>query len=258
MKRITVLGCGPSPGVPLIGNNWGKCDPQNPKNRRTRSSILLETEGKKLLIDSSPDLRQQLLRENIDWIDAVLYTHEHADHCHGINDLFFLGRSRGKSIPVYADPGTLKELKKSFYYMFPAKENEGAYYKPCLVPHEITGGEVTLFDKIVVQHFEQDHGFSKTYGFRFGEFAYSTDLTALPEHSWAALEGVTTWIVSALRLEPHETHAHLDLALSWIERLKPKQAFLTHLGTELDYDTISKQLPENVHLCYDGLKIDLE
>jgi phosphoribosyl 1,2-cyclic phosphate phosphodiesterase len=257
MKCVTVLGCGPSPGVPLIGNRWGACDPKNPKNRRTRSSILLQIHGKNILIDSSPDLRQQLLREDIDRIDAVLYTHAHADHAHGINDLFYLGRSQNQEIPVYADPETLKELLVSFPYMFSKTAQKGAYYKPSLIPNIIEGGRFVLFEKYPILHFEQDHGYSKTYGFRFESFAYSTDLISMPETSWKMLEGIKIWMVSALRLMPHETHAHLDLVLSWVERLNPQRTYLTHLGTEMDFDAVTRQLPDNVFLCYDGLKIDL-
>lgn len=256
MNQAIVLGCGPSPGVPLIGNRWGACDPHNPKNCRTRSSLLLKLGGDTVLIDTSPDLRQQLLRENISQIDAVLYTHAHADHAHGINDLFYLGRSQNQEIPVHGDVETLRELKASFPYMFLDQSSSPGYYKPYLVPHEIQGGHFYLLNHHPVLHFEQDHGYSKTYGFRFENFAYSTDLIGMPESSWEMLEGIDTWVVSALRLAPHETHAHLDLVLSWIERLKPKRAFLTHLGTEMDYDTISSQLPEGVALCYDGLKIN--
>ena len=256
--KITILGCGLSPGVPLVGDYWGACDPTNIKNRRTRASILIEHLGYRILIDSSPDLRQQLLRENIDWVDACLYTHEHADHTHGINDLFCLGRFKKKSIPIYADKSTLEELLRSFGYAFDTgADHHGNYDTPRLIPHTINGPQVEPLPGLVFEHFEQDHGFSKSYGYRIGDFAFCTDLIGMPDKSWQRLEGVKTLVADCLCLKPHPTHAHLDLTLSWMERLNVERGYLTHLGAQIDYETLLKQLPSNVKPCYDGLVINI-
>lgn len=256
--KVTILGSGPSPGVPLIGNYWGGCDPHNPKNNRTRASILIEHLEYRILIDSSPDLRQQLLRENIDWIDAVLYTHGHADHTHGINDVFCLARFQKKNIPIYADPQTLEELLTAFGYAFDtAADHHGQYDTPRLSPHAIRGPQVIPFPGVAFEHFEQDHGFSKSYGYRIGDFAYCTDLIDMPAESWQRLEGIKVLVVDCLRREPHPTHAHLDLVLEWADRLKVERAYLNHLGAQLDYETLKKELPAGVKPCYDGLVIEI-
>ena len=256
MMSVTILGCGPSPGVPLIGNYWGACDPKNPKNRRTRSSILIQKNNKNIVIDTAVDFRQQLLRENIAEVDAVLYTHAHADHCHGINDLFCLGRFQKKTIPIYADSQTLLELKDSFSYAFHDENENNRFYRPYLEAHEITQPSFMLLETVKVHHFEQDHGHTKSYGYRFDSFAYTTDVIGFPESSWKILEGVETWVVDCLTHTPHETHAHLDLVLSWIDRLQPRQTYLTHLGSSMDYETLRKRLPKGVYPCYDGLTFE--
>lgn len=253
--KVTILGCGISGGIPMLGNIWGDCDPMNPKNNRLRSSVLVEIDNKKILIDTSPDLRTQFLDANIDWIDAVLYTHAHADHTHGINDLAPIGR-RKKPIPVYGDAITLEKLHKSFEYAFYMPPPAPTIYKPFLIPYVISPPSF-MVDNLKVICFEQDHGFSTSLGFRIGDFAYSTDVTQLSEQAFEALQGVKVWIVDCLRYEPHETHSHLEKSLEWIRRINPERAYLTHLGIELDYDTLLGQLPPNVLPCYDGLKIEV-
>ncbi|MDP1974785.1 MAG: MBL fold metallo-hydrolase [Alphaproteobacteria bacterium] len=249
--KVTILGCGGSMGVPIIGNYWGQCDPLNPKNYRTRASIIVEKEGQRLLIDSSPDLRTQLLRENIDIVDAVLYTHAHADHIHGLNDLRAICRNRSKPLDIYADPKALKEIMESFAYAFTPNFIEGMFFKPVLIPHEIIGKfSHGIFD---IMPIDQDHGYTSSLGFRIDDFAYSTDVMRLDETAFQQLEGIKIWVVDCIRMSEHPTHASLDTTLSWIERIKPEQAYLTHMSEELDYNALLKILPKNVVPCYDGL-----
>ncbi|HEY1503838.1 MAG TPA: MBL fold metallo-hydrolase [Stellaceae bacterium] len=256
MMRITMLGCGPSWGVPRIGNDWGACDPKNPKNRRTRCSLLIEDGGQTVLIDTPPDLRQQLLTAEISRIDAVLFTHAHADHSHGIDDLRSVNRLVGKPLPIYTDPHTMSELQARFRYIFtPVDTTATSFYKPAIEPHTVAG----LFTAagMTIVPFEQDHGFSKTTGFRFGRAAYSTDVTALDDAAFAALAGVELWIVDCIRQTPHPTHSHLERTLGWIERVKPARAILTHMDETLDYETLRQALPAGVEPGYDGLVIEI-
>jgi phosphoribosyl 1,2-cyclic phosphate phosphodiesterase len=254
--RVTVLGCGPSGGVPLLGNDWGDCDPANPKNRRRRASILVEDRGARLLVDTSPDMRAQLLDAGVGHLDAILFTHAHADHCHGIDEVRALNRAMGKPIPIHASAATLAELRQRFAYIFrPQDPAAGAvFYKPALLTSVIEGP----FDAagVGVVPFAQDHGFSQTLGFRFGSLAYSTDVVGLDEAAFAALEGVETWIVDSYRRTPHPTHSHLAQTLDWIARVRPKRAFLTHMDVQLDYDTLRRELPPGVEPAYDGIVID--
>ena len=249
--RVTILGCGASGGVPRIGDDWGACDPGEPRNRRTRASILVETERTRVLVDTSPDLRQQCLDRRISGFDAVIYTHSHADHCHGIDELRVLAQRDRRTMPVYAAADTLASLQDRFRYAF---GEPGSPYPAILEPHEIDG-PFTLGD-VEVRPFAQAHGNVTTLGLRFGGIAYSTDVVALDEAAFAALEGVETWIVAALGLEPHPTHAHLDQALAWIERVAPRRAVLTHMTSVLDYATLAATLPKGVEPAHDGLILE--
>lgn len=255
--KVTILGCGGSGGVPMIGNDWGQCDPNNPKNRRLRASILVEAGDTTLLVDTSPDMRQQFLTHGIRHIDAVLYTHAHADHIHGIDELRPVNRLMGRDIDVYADRPTLDAIGQRFGYVLSplAPEANGFYYKPCLTPHEINGP--FSVGGIDVVPFEQGHGYMNTLGFRFGSIAYSTDVVELSDDAFAALDGVEVWIVDCLRERPHVTHAHLEKTLAWIERVRPKQAVLTHMCFDMDYETTQSRLPAGVEAGYDGLVIEL-
>jgi phosphoribosyl 1,2-cyclic phosphate phosphodiesterase len=253
--RVTVLGCGPSTGVPVIGGNWGRCDPDDPRNRRRRVSVLVEISGVVILIDTSPDLREQLLDAGVSWIDAVVMTHAHADHLHGIDDLRSVNRLMRSAIPLYADARTLAEIESRFGYVFKPVEEPGRFYKPTLVPHEIAGP--FQIRGIAVLPFVQDHGFSTTLGFRIGGFAYSTDVTELDDTAFDALKGIELWIVDCLRREPHPTHSHLAKTLSWIGRVRPRRAILTHMDQSLDYRELSDELPSGVEPGYDRLVIDL-
>ena len=255
--KITVLGCGGSTGIPVIGKGWGLCDPENPKNRRLRPSILVESETTSILIDTSPDLRQQLLNAEVVRLDGVLYTHYHADHLHGIDDLRPINRAMNAPLDLYADAETMAQIEKRFGYVLePLAEGATFYYKPTLVPHLIKPDDHLTVGDIDFTTFEQDHGVCKTLGFRFGSMAYSTDVVELDEKAFAALEGVGTWIIGTLFDHPHATHAHVEKALGWIDIIKPERAVLTHLGPDLDYDTLNARTPEGVELALDGMVID--
>jgi phosphoribosyl 1,2-cyclic phosphate phosphodiesterase len=253
--KIRILGCGGSGGVPLIGDKWGNCDPGEPKNRRRRVSILVEEGATTLLIDTSPDLREQLLDAGTSRLDAVLFTHAHADHLHGIDDLRSVNRLMRAPIPVYANTDTLEKIGQRFGYVFAPLESGDSFYKPTLVPHVIDGAFEIAGIRIVP--FEQDHGFSTTLGFRIGDMAYSTDVVDLDETAFAVLKGVELWIVDCLRYEPHPTHSHLAKTLSWVARVKPRRAVLTHMDIPLDYATLRRNLPAGVEPGYDGLMIEL-
>lgn len=256
--RVTVLGSGGSGGVPLIGGYWGRCDPANPRNRRRRVSILIEAHGTAILVDTSPDLRAQLLDAGVAHLDAVLYTHDHADHCHGIDDLRFLRRAPAPPIPAYGTAATLKALDERFGYAFrQSTGGSGTLYRPILAAHAIDGPFAVGAARIVP--FEQDHGLgSVTTGYRVGAMAYSTDVVDLSDAAFEALRGIELWIVDCLRVEPHPTHAHLDRTLGWIDRVKPKRAILTHLNHTLDYDELARACPPGVEPAYDGLVLEVE
>jgi phosphoribosyl 1,2-cyclic phosphate phosphodiesterase len=253
--RVTVLGCGASTGVPAIGPNWGRCDPADPRNRRRRVSALVEIGPVSILIDTSPDLREQLIDARVSRLDAVVVTHAHADHLHGIDDLRSVNRLMRRAIPLYADAKTLTEIERRFGYVLEPVEEPGRYYKPTLVPHEIVGP--FEIQGIPVVPFAQDHGFSTTLGLRIGAFAYSTDVTELEDAAFAAIEGVELWVVDCLRREPHPTHSHLAKTLAWIARVRPRRALLTHMDESMDYRELAAELPIGVEPAQDGLVVEL-
>jgi phosphoribosyl 1,2-cyclic phosphate phosphodiesterase len=260
--RATILGCGSSGGVPRVGNEWGACDPANRRNARRRCSILLERmkgEGKTtVLIDTSPDMRVQMLDAGVNALDAVWYTHEHADHTHGIDELrvFFL-RQR-KRIPVWADAATTEMLKARFAYC--VVQPPGSDYPPILDLHQINAGESLLSGgaggKIAGVPFNLTHGTITALGFRVGGLAYTPDLNDVPASSLHHLEGLDVWIVDALRPAPHSSHWSLPETLQWIERMKPKRAILTNMHIDLDYATLRATLPPHIEPAYDGMTID--
>lgn len=262
--RITILGCGGSNGVPMIGGpdgkgDWGECDPANPRNRRTRSSIVVENEGHCLLVDTSPDLREQLIGAGIGSISAVFYTHEHADHTHGLNELRQLARINGRQMDVYADAQTLASLRQRFDYAFEAPP-KGSPYPTILKAHIIDGP--MKFGALKITPFAQDHGFgTETLGLRFDAgvraAAYSTDVTALPEAAFEVLDGLGLWVVDCTRYEPHPTHAHFEKTLEWIARVKPDRAILTHMDQTLDHDELASRCPPGVEPAHDGMVIEL-
>jgi len=258
VMKVTVLGCGSSAGVPIIGCKCAICASDNPKNKRLRVSLLIEINGKNILIDSSPDLRYQSLREGLNRVDAVLYTHDHADHTSGLDELRSFNYLSGEAIPIYGDAHTLECLQKRFAYAFLPKP-ENLWFRPCLVPHALVDkpvGSFSLFSEEIV-YFQLGHGKSKTYGYRIGNFAYSTDCDAISDESFSALEGIDTWVVDCLRVTPSYSHAHLDLTLSWIERVKPRRAILTHMSHDMEYETLKASLPDGVEPGYDGMRFEL-
>jgi phosphoribosyl 1,2-cyclic phosphate phosphodiesterase len=253
--RVTILGCGSSGGVPLITGDWGACDPKNPKNRRRRASIAIEKSGTTILIDTSPDLREQCLSANIQKIDSILYTHDHADHTHGIDDLRPFLYHHKIPIPIYGDQETISFLRSRFEYAFPVDKMHPDIYRPFVVPH-IIEGPFQVGD-IAIQPFVQSHGYATSIGYRFEKVAYSTDVVSLGEEAFRILEGVDVWIVDCVAMDPRPTHSHLAQTLEWIQRVRPRQAYLTHMSNLLDYDKLLKELPKGVEPAYDGLVIEV-
>ena len=249
--RVTILGCGGASGVPGISMGWGNCDPANPRNRRRRASILVEDGDTRILVDTSPDLRDQLLDVGIKRLDGVIYTHDHADHLHGIDDLREINRVTRQWLPVWGAAAMLHTARARFPYAFePMEEMSEFIYRPLLEAHEISG-PFSIGD-IAVVPFDQDHGYSRTLGLRFGSVAYSTDVVNMPDESFAALAGIDLWIIGCLVDYPHATHAHVAKALEWIDRVRPRRAVLTHMGPRLDYARLGAMLPPGVVPAYDG------
>jgi phosphoribosyl 1,2-cyclic phosphate phosphodiesterase len=262
--RFTILGCGSSMGVPRPALGWGACDPNNPKNRRRRTSLLVERRGPngqtRVLVDTSPDLREQLLDAKVDWVDGVLITHEHADHIHGIDDLRPLFVRKRRRVDVYLTEANSTLLRTRFGYCF--ESPPGSDYPPMVTDRRLTpGNPVTVEGEggpITALPILQQHGDIASLGFRFGAFAYSCDLSGMPAESVAALAGLDVWVVDALRYTPHPSHLSVADALGWIERLKPKRAILTNLHADLDYETLRRELPANVEPAYDGISVELD
>jgi len=263
--EFTVLGCGSSGGVPRADGDWGACDPANPKNLRSRCSLLVRRKGEgaeretTLIVDTSPDLRLQTAQAGAKRLDAILLTHDHADQVHGIDDVraFFI-RQRAR-IGCHMDTATDASMMRRFGYIF---EGEGGYPAICdrrpIPPHGVRWTVDGPSGAIPVVSFDQDHGGVRSVGYRFGGVAYSSDVVNLDESAFEALEGLDVWIVDALRYRPHPTHAHLELTLSWIERLRPRRAILTNLHIDLDYETLRRELPEGVEPACDGLRFEHE
>ncbi|MEK9969146.1 MAG: MBL fold metallo-hydrolase [Ferrovibrio sp.] len=246
--KITILGCGGSVGVPRIDGSWGACDPAEPKNRRSRGSIVVEQGETRLLIDTSPDLRNQFLANGFNWVTAVAWTHDHADQTHGIDDLRILSYIARKPITAYADDFTRDRLERKFAYCF---KKMGDGYPPIIDLNIIDGpfqvGEIEIIP------FRQQHGAIHSLGFRIGDFAYSNDVGALDQAAFDVLEGVKLWVVDALRYEPHPSHSHVEQTLGWIARLGVERAVLTNLHIDLDYNKLKADLPEGVEPAYDGM-----
>ena len=260
----TIMGCGSSGGVPRIGGNWGACDPTNPRNRRRRCSLLIEgrtgdSDPTRIVIDTGCDLREQLLDANVDRVDAVLYTHEHADHTHGIDDLRVLALNNRKRVDVYFSREAAQRIVPSFSYCFTAPPGSG--YPPILNQNIIAAGvPLTVAGPggdIEILPFKQDHGDIFSLGFRIRNFAYSCDLSGIPPESQGAVSGLDVWILDALRPTPHPSHFSLPEALEHVARYRPREAILTNLHIDLDYAQTEAATPANVHPAYDGLKIDI-
>lgn len=252
-----ILGCGSSGGVPRLGGHWGACDPANPRNRRSRCSLLVTREGPggatRVLVDTSPDMRAQLLEAGVGSLDGVVYTHAHADHVHGLDDLRQVVFNLRRRLPVWADGPTQEALLSRFGYAF--VQPEESPYPPILDLHAIrgpvvvegAGGPLTLIP------FRVSHGSTDALGFRIGPVAYLPDVVAIPDDAWPALEGLEVWIVDALRRTPHPTHAHLALTLEWIARARPARAILTNMHIDLDHDAVAAETPDHVIPAHDGM-----
>ena len=265
-QRITLLGCGSSPGTPRINGDWGACDPANPKNRRRRAALLVEqfgADGERttVVIDTGPDFRDQMIAAGVKRIDAAVYTHPHADHIHGIDDLRGYVIAQRMRIPIYADAPTMQRLREGFGYCF--ETPAGSEYPPIIVPnfiegpgHPVTiegaGGSLTLLP------FAQMHGSIVSLGFRIGGIAYCSDVSDFPEETVEKLQGLDVLIVDALQYRTHPSHFSLGEALEWIERLKPARAVLTHMHIPLDYDTVNAETPNHVEPGFDLMTIDQE
>ncbi|WP_375263366.1 MBL fold metallo-hydrolase [Palleronia sp.] len=260
--RFTILGCGSSGGVPRIGGDWGKCDPSNPRNLRRRCSMLVEritgTGTTRVLIDSSPDMRAQLLDAGVGTLDAVVMTHEHADHCHGMDDLRMVVMNTGRRVDVWMTDSCAHDIRTRFAYAF--ETPEGSAYPPILEHRRIdgpievdgAGGPLTLHP------FEVEHGRITALGFRVGGLAYLPDVNHIPTAAWPAVEGLDIWVVDALRRKPHPSHSHLAQTLGWIDRARPALAVLTNLHNDLDYETLRTELPANVDPAHDMMVLELD
>jgi phosphoribosyl 1,2-cyclic phosphate phosphodiesterase len=260
--RFTILGCASSGGVPRIDGDWGKCDPANPKNRRRRCSLLVEriADGNvtRVLIDTGPDMREQLLSAKVPRLDGVVYTHAHADHIHGIDDLRALSLAERRRIDVYMDRETLARAEEAFAYCFkPIAQG----YPPILEPHVVEPGEPVVIHgpggPLRLSPFAQEHGRIMSLGWRVGPLAYSCDLNGLPQESLAFLEGLDVWIVDALRYRSHSSHLTVEEAVAWVQRMAPKRAILTNLHQDLDYEILKSDLPDGIEPAYDMLCLEL-
>jgi phosphoribosyl 1,2-cyclic phosphate phosphodiesterase len=260
--RVTLLGTGGSAGVPMIGGtdgagDWGVCDPAERRNRRTRSSIVIESsQRQRLLVDTSPDMRGQLIDCRMPVVDAVLYTHAHADHITGLDDVRILNRIVDRPLDAFATQRTLDELIRRFGYAFQPWQPPG-FYRPVLAPHAVEAGQTIQAAGMAIRLFAQDHGRVDTLGIRIGGFGYSTDVVALDDAAFEALAGVDTWVVGCfLRKGPHTTHADLPTVCGWVRRLRPRRAILTHMGTDMDWAWLAANLPPGIEAGYDGMVLD--
>lgn len=265
-RRFTILGCASSPGVPRINGDWGACDPANPKNRRTRASFLIQQIGPDggittVVVDTGPDFREQMVRAAVERVDAVIYTHAHADHLHGIDDLrgyFVTQRAR---VPIFADDQTMERIRLGFGYCL--ETPPGSNYPPIVEPHVITDLEAPIVitgpgGPISLQPLVQQHGDIRSLGLRIGDVAYCCDVSDFPDSTVAKLSGLDLLIIDALQYKFHPSHLSLEQALGWIERFAPKRAVLTHMHTPLDYATVKAETPDHVEPAYDQLTIEVD
>lgn len=259
--KVTILGCGTSSGVPRIGGSdgagdWGACDPANPKNRRRRVSLLVENRGKTILIDTGPDMREQLLDARVRRLDAVFLTHDHADHAHGIDDLRQVFHAMGTPVACFASPATWAVIRPRFAYVF-----EGTEFYPATCTATELAGPIRVGEMLVTP-FEQNHGNIDTTGYRIetdlAALAYSTDVKALDHRAKAGLANLDLWVVDALRRHPHPTHSHLAQTLQWIAHYRPRRAVLTHMDQSMDYETLVAELPAGIEPGHDGQEITLK
>jgi phosphoribosyl 1,2-cyclic phosphate phosphodiesterase len=261
---LTILGSGSSAGVPRPALGWGACDPANPKNRRRRCSLLAERSSDsgitRVLIDTSPDLREQLIDANVDHIDAVFLTHEHADQTHGIDDLRSVVLHQRKRIPFYLNQSTAKDIVSRFSYCFVSPP--GSDYPPILDRRSVEAGESRTIEgkggPLTLFAFDLQHGNIPALGYRIGDAAYTPDVSDIPRESWPELENLDLWIIDGLRYAPHPSHFSLGDALSWVDRFKPKRAVITNMHSDLDYEAVGSKLPSNVEAGFDGMRLTLD
>jgi phosphoribosyl 1,2-cyclic phosphate phosphodiesterase len=265
-RRFTLLGCSSSPGVPRINGDWGNCDPNNPRNRRTRASFLIEQIGPNggkttVVVDTGPDFREQMIRARVEYIDAVVYSHAHADHLHGIDDLRGYFITQKNRIPIYAEPATMARIEEGFGYCL--RTPPGSGYPPIVAPHIIedmaepividgAGGPITLLP------LEQQHGDIISIGLRIGNVAYCCDVSDFPDATVAKLGGLDLLYIDALQYRPHPSHLSLDQALDWVARFSPGHSVLTHMHTPLDYETVMGETPPGVEPGYDGHAVEIQ
>ena len=253
--KVRILGCGTSFGVPRIGNDWGECDPQEPRNRRTRSSILIETGGQRLLVDCGPDLRGQLLAADVGTLDGVIITHDHADHCHGIDELRAITQKMGQPLPIYARESVLERLQSRFGYIFSSSGFYNAVAKPMALQRDLQVGDAKL------RFVDQPHGNITSLGIRIdegpGSAIYAIDFNHMTAEMRELYQGARIWIADCLSRRPHPTHAHLDAVVKWADELEVKELYLSHLNNSMDYRTLLDELPANAAPAYDGLEIEV-
>lgn len=253
--KIRILGCGTSFGVPRIGNDWGDCDPAEPRNRRTRSSILIESAGKRLLVDCGPDLREQMLAANVGTLDGAIVTHDHADHCHGIDELRAVEHALRSPVPLYARSNVLERLQKRFGYIFSSRSFYRAVARPVAIADSMDLGNATI------RFVDQPHGGITSLGMRIDEaersVVYSIDFSELTDEMRELYQGADVWISDCLSRRPHPTHMHLDAVLAWAQELNVGQVYLSHLNNSMDYATLVAELPDWAAPAYDGLEIEL-
>jgi phosphoribosyl 1,2-cyclic phosphate phosphodiesterase len=261
---LTILGCGSSAGVPRPALGWGKCDPDNPKNRRRRCSLLVERTSEqgttRIVIDTSPDLREQLIDADVDHIDAVFLTHEHADQTHGIDDLRSVVLHQRRRIPVYLNASTGKEILSRFSYCFVSPP--GSDYPPILDHHSVETGESRSIEGaggvVTLSAFIMQHGNIPALGYRIGDVAYTPDVSDIPRESWPYLEHLDLWIIDGLRYTPHPSHFSVSDALGWIDRFKPRRSIITNMHSDLDYEALRRGLPAGVVPAHDGMRLTVE
>jgi phosphoribosyl 1,2-cyclic phosphate phosphodiesterase len=253
--KIRILGCGTSFGVPRIGNDWGECDPKEPRNRRSRSSVLVESGGKRLLVDCGPDMREQLLAAGVGDLDGVIITHDHADHCHGIDDLRRVAQIREAPLALYARGDVLERLERRFAYIFKGTRFYRAVADPVELEQELAFGDA------IIRFVDQPHGGVTSLGMRIEEGSrsavYAIDFNTLTDEMRSLYEGTDVWISDCLSRRPHPTHTHLDAVLEWAREMRVGKLYLSHMNNSMDYRTLASELPEWAAPAYDGLEIEL-
>lgn len=257
--RVTLLGCGTSVGVPAVGRaGWGACDPTDPRNRRQRCAVLVQSQTTNVLVDAGPDIRNQLLPLGLQKIDALLITHTHSDHVAGLDDLRAFYWPDRAELPVHTTEQHASDICTRFPYLFERKSSSPSYFVPPMRVETVEAGSKIEVGDLGIDIFHQDHGNVTSLGFMFnGKFAYSTDVVGLSDEALGMIEGVPLWIVEALREAPHQSHSHYEQTFGWIQRVKPDRAVLTHLGLEADYQTLAGICPENTEPGVDGMVFEL-